>query len=302
METDTTNSVVADDTALATVQDDTGVAADDQQLEPQFDEFGNPIEEPDEDEEFELDENLKLKVPKTAAEKLKELKEGSLRQADYTRKTQELAEQRKAFDAERQNIVQATNEELSAFAQASTLGQRLAAYQQVNWAAWNQQAQANYDLEEQARVQAAFMDYQQVKDQHANALGTLSRLQNQRVSNAQQEAARRIEEGRAALAREIGWNDDLKAKLTDYALGQGLSRDDLADLEATPAAAKILKDAFEWRQHQTKQQAAKRHETAQQVQPAATVSAKRAPPAGLDDRLGTDEWIKRRNAQLAKRA
>jgi hypothetical protein len=40
---------------------------------------------------------------------------------------------------------------------------------------------------------------------------------------------------------------------------------------------------------------------AQQVQPAAVVKARGAPPAGLDDRLGADEWVKRRNAQLRKR-
>jgi hypothetical protein len=39
---------------------------------------------------------------------------------------------------------------------------------------------------------------------------------------------------------------------------------------------------------------------AQQVQPAASVKARGAPPAGLDDRLSPDEWVRRRNAQLRK--
>lgn len=296
MSTDATNPVGGEDTVEETTLDPgTEVEQTDETNELELDEDGNPIEP--EDEEVDLDD-LKLKVPKDQAQKVRE---ALLRQADYTRKTQELAEQRKAFETERQNVVQATNEELNAFAQASNLGQRLAAFQQINWNAWNQQAQTNFDYDEQAKIQAAWMEYQQVKDAHANAVGQLQNLQNQRVSTVQQETARRVEEGRQVLARDIGWNDELKAKLTDYALGQGLSRDDLADLEATPAAAKILRDAYEGHQARQKQQAANKHLQAQQAQPAATVSTRRAPPSGLDDRLSIDEWTKRREAQLAKK-
>lgn len=298
MSTDPTTLVGGEDTAAATLDPDTEVETQttDEVLEPELDEDGNPIEDPD--EEVDLDD-LKLKVPKDQAQKVRE---ALLRQADYTRKTQELAEQRKTFESERQNISQATQQELAVFAQASNLGQQLAAFQRVDWNAWNAQAQANFDYDEQAKIQAAWMNYQQLKDGHAQALGTLQQLQSQRVSAAQQETAKRVEEGRAELAKDIGWNDDTKAKLTGYALGKGLSRDDLGDLEGTPAAAKILHDAYQWSEHQKKTQAAKRHETAQQVQPAATVSATRAPPSGLDDRLSQDEWLKRRNKQAQKRA
>jgi hypothetical protein len=297
MSTDATNPVGGEDTVEETTLDPgTEVETEGQETDDlELDEDGNPIE--DEDEEVDLDD-LKLKVPKDQAQKVRE---ALLRQADYTRKTQELAEQRKAFDGERQNITQATQQELAVFAQASNLGQRLATFQRIDWNAWNQQAQANFDYDEQAKIQAAWMEYQQVKDAHANAMGTLGNLQNQRVSAAQQEIAKRVEEGRQVLVKDIGWNDELKAKLTDYALAQGLSRDDLGDLEATPAAAKILRDAYEGHQARQKQQAANKHLQAQQAQPAATVSTRRAPPSGLDDRLSIDEWTKRREAQLAKK-
>lgn len=269
------------------------------ETEPQFDEDGNPIEEPDEDEEVELDDDLKLKVPKSQAQKVRE---AMLRQADYTRKTQELAEARRTFDTERQNIAQATNQELALFADATSLGRELATFQKVDWNAWHQQAQATYDPDEVAKVQSAFMRYQQVKDLHANTVNQLSQLENQRKSASQQETAKRVEEGRAVLAREIGWNDELKAKLTDYALGQGLSREDLSDLEATPAAAKILRDAYEGHLARQKATAANRHVQAQQAQPAATVKAKSAPPVGLDDRLSIDEWQRRREKQVRNKA
>lgn len=268
----------------------------DTELEPEVDEDGNPIEEEEEEEEIDLDDDLKLKVPKTAAQKLKELKEGSLRQADYTRKTQELAEQRKAFDAERNTVYQSTQEELQAYATAQSLAQQLASYQRVDWNAWEDQ--------DPFEAQKGWRTFQQMKDAHQGAINKLSFLAQQRQAAAQQESAKRIGEGRQALEHEIGWNDELKAKLTDYALGMGLSRDDLSDLEATPAAAKILRDAYEWGQHQKKQQAAKRHETAQQAQPAAKAGGgtNPVPPSKLDDRLAADEWMRRRNKQVRERA
>ena len=63
------------------------------------------------------------------------------------------------------------------------------------------------------------------------------------------------------------------------------------------AAAKILRDAYEWDQHQKKQQATKRHETAQQVQPAAAVKGHGAPLQGVHDNLSIDEWMRRENAR-----
>src|SRR6476646_10025915 len=115
MDTETTNPVGGEDTASATLGEDTGVGAEGQTDDQQFDDDGNPIAQPEEEEEVELDD-LKLKVPKTAAEKLKALQEGNLRQADYTRKTQELAEQRKAFETERQTVQQASQAEIDALA------------------------------------------------------------------------------------------------------------------------------------------------------------------------------------------
>src|SRR5688572_6710404 len=80
---------------------------------PAHDEFGNLVEEDEEPEEEpfeEIDRNgKKATIPAW-------LKPELMMQADYTRKTQELAEARRAFDAERQAMQQFTEAELSAFA------------------------------------------------------------------------------------------------------------------------------------------------------------------------------------------
>ena len=74
----------------ATLEQDNGDAVP----EPELDENGEPIEVEEEAEEVDF-EGKKYLVAK-------ELKDALLRQSDYTRKTQEVAETRKQIEAERQ--------------------------------------------------------------------------------------------------------------------------------------------------------------------------------------------------------
>lgn len=293
MATDPTSLVEGDDTSTDTAATDAEVDIQAEE-EVQYDDEGNPI---DPDEEIDLDDDLRIRVPKSKAEKARE---AFLRQADYTRKTQELAEQRRSFDAERNAVLGATNMELEAFATVRGLQGMIAQYQGRNFAAELAQANANYDDDTARAIQAQHMHFQQLERALQGAAGQLSAARGQRLSMEQQETARRIEEGRATLSREIGWNDDLKAKLESYALGAGLSRDDLSDLEASPAAAKILHAAFQWHQHSQKTQAANKHLAAQTTQPAAKAGGSSSPiPSNkLDDRLSKDEWYRRREKQV----
>lgn len=263
MATDPTNLVEGSDTSVEdTAGLDDGVDTEGEASgEPQFDDDGNPIEEPDEDEEIELDDELKVKVPKSKAQKARE---HLLRQADYTRKTQEVAELRKALEADRNNLQQASDAELGAAAQATSIAQQLAAYQRVDWNAWND----NDPFE----AQKAFMNFQQLKDAQQQALGQLQYLRNQRVSAAQQESARRIEEGKRTLSKDIPeWNDDHKAKLIGFAAEFGFSREELDDLEADPRVARVLHAAFTG--SQAKRAATKLANLAQgqRIQPAKTL-------------------------------
>ena len=284
-----TNPVEVEDTSADTLPEDQEVEQTEAEQEPELDEDGNPI---DTDEEIELDD-LKLKVPKDQAQKVRE---AMLRQADYTRKTQELAESRRAFDTERAQIYQSTQAELNAFAETQNIGRQLAAYQQTNWQAWAQ--------EDPFAAQEHFMHFQTLKDAHQGAMNQLAFLHQQRQAAAKQETDSRIGEGRTVLEREIGWNDTLKASLTDYALGMGLSRDDLSDLEANPAAAKILHEAWKGSKTSRNTAAANKHLAAQAVQPAAKAGGGNTPiPTNkLDDRLSAKEWMRRRENQLAAKS
>ncbi len=99
----------------------------------ELDEYGNPVESDETDEtdpEDELEEierdGKKYKIPAA-------LKSELMMQADYTRKTQELAEQRKAIQEQRSLVEQASQAELNAYASLTNIDQQLAEYQKVNW-------------------------------------------------------------------------------------------------------------------------------------------------------------------------
>jgi len=281
MDSETTNPAEGEGNAAATLPEAQEV---DNESAAAFD--GEPTDADEESEEIEHEGRL-YAVPKA-------LKPLLLMQADYTRKTQEVAEQRRAVQAERQALQQTSQAELDAYANATTLAGQLARYQQVDWRAW-------HDSDPFAAA-AATSEYQLLRDQHAQALAQLSQLHGQRTFLAQQDSARRMEAGRAALAKEIpGWSDDLKARLIAFAGGYGFSRDELDDLEADPRVAKVLHAAFSGSQASEHARKVQNLVAAQQVQPAAVVRARGAPAAGLDDRLGTDEWMRRRDAQARKR-
>jgi len=281
-----TNPVEGEDNAAATLPDTQEVEAQAVDNEQAHDD-GAPADPQDDSEEIEH-EGRKYLVPRA-------LKPLLLMQADYTRKTQEVAEQRRAVQAERQALHQTSQAELDAYAHATTLAGQLAQYEQVDWRAWHES--------DPFAASAATSEYNMLDRAHKQALGQLSQLGGQRNFQAQQETARRMEEGRIALAKDVpGWSDDLKARLIGFAAGYGFSRDELDDLEADPRVARVLHAAF--RTSAAAETARKVHNTltAQQVQPAASVRARGAPPAGLDDRLSADEWMRRRNAQTRKRA
>jgi hypothetical protein len=283
-----TNPAGGEESAQANLPDAQEVDTEGQQAadEQQFDEDGNPIE-PDDSEEVEHD-GQKYKVPKA-------IKPLLLMQADYTRKTQAVAEERAAIQAERQSMHQISQAEFQVAAHAQALGQQIAQYQRIDWPAW-------HDADPFAAAKAS-SEYNMVRDQQQAALGQLNQLRQQRQSQAQQETAKRIDQGRQTLTTEIpGWNDDLKAKLIGFAAGYGFSRAELDDLEADPRVARVLHAAFQGSQKTATAQKVQNIVAAQAVTPAAKPGAARAPVQGLDDRLNPDEWVRRRNAQLRKNA
>lgn len=258
------------------------------EAEAELDEDGNPIErEPAEEDSEEIDlEGQKYKIPKAVKPLL-------MMQADYTRKTQEVAEERKAIQAEREAVSKASAEEIGAHARIVAIDEQLAEYNRIDWDAWEDQ--------DPIAAQSGWRKFQQLQNGRGQAAHTLSQLTQQRTLAEQQETAKRIEEGRQVLEKDIpGWSPDLGAKLLDFGCKQfGFERSEIEEF-TDPRMVKVLHAAFEGLKAQTKQQTAAKVTKVQEVQPAAKVAVNPAPKQGLDDRLSTAEWMRRRNEQARK--
>ena len=221
------------------------------------------------------------------------LKPELLMQADYTRKTQELAEARRAIKVERIESQQASEAEVAATANLSLIDRQIGQYMKVDWNAWHDS--------DPFEAQKAFAQFQLLKDARAQTQEYLGSAREERTFREQQDTARRLEEGAAELARDIkDWSPETAAKLLDF--GQrhyGFSREDLDGID-DPRVVKVLHAAFHWEEHQKKHRQAQSHAAAQTTRPAAKVGGA-SPKPGLDDRLSAEEWLRRRNEQVRKR-
>jgi hypothetical protein len=202
-----------------------------------------------EDTDFEY-EGKKFKVPKDIEG---ELKNALLRHRDYTQKTQEVAEQRKAFEAERtmhqQTVQLAEHVEKEKF-QLYQIDHRMAQLSQVNFAALRQQ---NPELADQLRDEMIAL-----QGQRPQLVNSLTQKHNYLQSTQQQQLAKRADDARAFLMREFkDWSPEKDQALEAYARAEGIDTRQLSQfLIHNPAIARVLDKAAKW-DHAAKQRAAK---------------------------------------------
>jgi len=109
VEDETTSDDTTDDELQAS--EDAGEEDDGETAEEDQAEDGEDTDEPDSDQGRFVSDNAKVKLPDGSVTTIAELKQGSLRNADYTRKTQEVAEARKATEAQ-SAAIKASEEQL----------------------------------------------------------------------------------------------------------------------------------------------------------------------------------------------
>jgi len=242
-------------------------------------------ETPEDEDLFELELDGQVHVLPGA------LKGAFLRQADYTRKTQELAEHRRALEAERQALTGERKSLSGAAADRATLAaldRQIEAFQGMDWRALAQG--------DPRRAQALWEDFQETRGLRDEFAYALSHHESREELRAAREAAERMAETGRTLAREIdGWSPETAAKLVEYAQAFGVTMEELAEA-ADPRLWKILHKA--WRADEASQQEAVAQ--AQAVRPAVRVTGGAAGGGGVRDELGTKEWMARRNAQAAR--
>jgi len=262
-----------------------------EQHDDQTDEASQEVAE--EEEEIEIGDK-KFALPKSAAEKLKAER---LMQADYTRKTQEVAETRKAIEAERELVklqAQQHQQYLNEVAEVVSIDKQLAHLEKLDWSA----------LIAEDPVQAMQLQRQQqaLQSQRNAAAQAITQKQQQHALAEQQDIAKRAQEADAYLKREIpGWSDERSARLKAFAVEQGLPADQLAmAVVRTPALAKVLHKAELFDQLE-KKQSTKPKAPAAPPAPVTRVGAARATAAKDPSKMSAAEWMEHRNKELRKR-
>jgi hypothetical protein len=278
-------------------------------------------------EEIELSDGSKVKVPKEVALE-------RLRHQDYTKKTQEAAEVRRALEAdrstwetEREASRAALPEEHKAVAvlshSISVAEASVAQFDNIDWTAFRTQAlteggeKADLYNDYRARFNAARDTLTDLKDELGRATNDLKTKEDARLTaqreTATAELAKRQEETGKALAREIeGWSPEKAINVIKFAETQyGVTPAEMA--EATDARLwKALHDNLSKDEKISKLEAAlKQAQTAngnlkaQESKPAETAKGggaanARDPATPRGDGLSTAEWMRRRNGQKAK--
>jgi hypothetical protein len=281
------------------VEDERDDLVEADELEGEDDE--SDAEEPEEEtDEVDLD-GKKYRIPKA-------LKSQLMMQADYTRKTQEVAEQRRELEQRALQQSQTNEAVIKAHAKATLLDERLAEYETVDWDAWEnrvsqlraqgmmEEAQADADA-----LQSAFRTHQRTKEARAGADREIQQAQQAAAFETQRIRAKQNEDGAAYLQKH---NIPLTQELADTLVRTG-TQFDYSDAElrqiSDPRFVRMMHRLHELEKATKTQRVVSQHLKAQEVQPAVKVRGSNpAPPTGLSDKLSDDEWIRRRNAQLAK--
>ncbi len=301
MTEDATNPVdVEDDAVLDAPEVDAESYSDDTD---QAEADGAPDEGQPEDDTEEVDwDGEKYRVPKP-------LKDALLRQADYTRKTQELAEQRRTVEQHFQSLTQQAELQQATLehrVNLRTVEQQLQQFQNTDWSAYS----ANYGAEATA---AAMASWQQYRDAKAELEGAIAKTESEARQISERSTANAIAQAEQVLSREIeGWSPQLVTTLAGYAAENfGITPQELRDSvvnpdgTADPRTFKVLARLHkaETELAKLKAQTTKAQQAAKQasVTPAKAVGQRAGGyKPGLDDSLPADEWLRRRNAQLAR--
>lgn len=243
----------------------------------------------------------------------KALQGAFLMQADYTRKTQSVAEAarqleqaRQAFETEREAGLQADEAEKETHAKVYGLRQQLAQWGNVNWELLEQRDAENGTNE----TTSAMRRYTMLRDALANAEGDLQTKINERQARSQTEMQRQQATEASEDARLIrdGYQH-LTSKITDWPtvapkvveFGQtrfGFSPQELGAVR-DPRMFEVLHLAYLGAQTQAQSQTTQRIQQQQQSRPAPTIPT-RAPPVKDRERMSTDEWMKQRRKDIAK--
>lgn len=239
----------------------------DEQDEQEVEAAESEGDESSEDEELETDDEaieedsdeqpisvVKLKVNGEELEKpLDEVIALAQQGVDYTKKTQEVAEQRKALEEYAQTIqvqeqafqqqVQLQNALISDVAQLQAVDNQLAQFNDVNW-----QELSDTDFVE---AQKLFFTFNQLQQQRSTLATQLTEKQQYLQAQQAQSIAEKVEKGKEVLAKEIpNWSRETSQAIILTGKEYGFTDDELS-MVVDPRHVKVLHDAMQWRKLQS---------------------------------------------------
>jgi hypothetical protein len=249
------------------VEDTTDEVIDESQEVEEETEESEEVEDPTEETEEESEDEPDVVtegIIEVDGEKLSvdEIKLGYMRQADYTKKTQAVAEQRKAAEDQTANYESTLNALLTAS------GADLSRFDNVNW---EQAAVQNPDQYKQAKAM-----YEQTKQTH-DFIRAQAKEHQQRTETQQQAAMKEnAKESLTVLKSTIpNWNNDLYYSIGEYATGSlGVSTEEFNEVHDHRMITALYK-AMQFDKAKT--------ETQKKVKatPKKTLSGKKAEPKDL---------------------
>lgn len=255
--------------------------AEDQEAEqePEADEAEEEATEEAEVEEVEF-QGKTYKVPP-------EIKTALMKDADYTKKTQEVAEQRKVIE-ERTKFLDRIEELRSAnFERAVSLSNLESQIKQFDAVNWDELARS--DQSEFLRLDRAYRSLREQRDGIKEELRQAATGESQAVDEFRQEMLRR---GAEELKRDIkGWSPDLAKALSENAKNYGFTEAELGSI-ADARFVKALHDAYQWRKLQaSKPELTKKVANARPVKSA----SRSAPQAQRDSQVASQRQALRKS-------
>ena len=155
---------------------------------------------------------------------LEELQSGYLKQSDYTKKTSELAEQRRAVMLEAQAIQQERNKYAQALGQMQTDAEKqLEEYKALDWNSLREQDPMLFmqRRDEQRELEKSIEDSNKEQQQ----------LQLQQQQYHVQKFNHEVEAGRQKLLTIMpDWDDKVSKSVREFGLGQGFSSEELSGI------------------------------------------------------------------------
>lgn len=268
------------------------------QSDPELDENGNPIEPAPELDDWEDEDGKKHRIPKALIPRL-------MKDADYTRKTQEHAElvrqaEQKLAQTQQQLALQtqAQQQHLQQRAQLAALDMELAKYQGVNWALAGQQ--------DPGAAQQTWLAYQQLKEQRTGVATQLQAMESHYLAQAQQQAQASQRQAQEAVSHIVSqWTPDERAAVNEIGSKvYGVKQQHFEFFASNPGLLPILRDAVLYQQAKQRATSATKPAAAPAAGPTPILQpgTGRATPRSLEDPgMPMDEWMRRRREQLTKR-